>query len=57
MDSRARLRFTGSDSILTVECSDRGTMDETFRHLHRQRFGYSDAEAPIVVEAVGRVFG
>ncbi len=52
IDSRARLRFSGSDSILTVDCEDKGAMDTNFRRLHRQRFGYSDDKAPIVVEAL-----
>jgi 5-oxoprolinase (ATP-hydrolysing) len=52
LESRARLRFEGSDSMLTVEVGEVDTMDEAFRLLHRQRFGYSDAEAPIVLEAL-----
>lgn len=52
LERRARLRFAGSDSMLTVDIGDRAQMDETFRLLHRQRFGYSDAEAPIIVEAL-----
>ncbi|MEC7817335.1 MAG: hydantoinase B/oxoprolinase family protein [Pseudomonadota bacterium] len=52
IDSRARLRFSGSDSILTVDCEDKAAMDGNFRRLHRQRFGYSDDAAPIVVEAL-----
>ena len=52
IDSRARLRFAGSDSLLAVPCADPAAMDATFRKLHRQRFGYSDAEAAIIVEAL-----
>ncbi|MBX7458226.1 hydantoinase B/oxoprolinase family protein [Qipengyuania sp. 1NDH17] len=52
IESRARLRFKGSDSMLTVDVGEREAMDEAFRLLHRQRFGYSDAEAPIIVEAL-----
>ncbi len=48
----ARLRFEGSDSVLTVPCEEVAAMDANFRALHRQRFGYSDAEAAIVVEAL-----
>ena len=48
----ARLRFDGSDSMLTIECDDRMAMDQAFRELHRTRFGYSDAGAPIIVEAL-----
>ncbi len=50
--TRARLRFDGSDSVLTIECSDPEKMDAEFRQLHRQRFGYSDAAAPIIIEAL-----
>lgn len=49
---RARLRFEGSDSMLTVECADVGTMDESFRKAHLKQFGYSDAEAAIILEAL-----
>lgn len=48
----ARLRFAGSDSMLTVACEDIAAMDVNFRKLHRQRFGYSDSEADIIVEAL-----
>ncbi|MBX7483444.1 hydantoinase B/oxoprolinase family protein [Qipengyuania qiaonensis] len=52
LESRARLRFEGSDSMLTIACAPREEMDREFRTLHRRRYGYSDAEAPIVVEAL-----
>ncbi|HBK15466.1 MAG TPA: 5-oxoprolinase, partial [Erythrobacter sp.] len=52
LERRARLRFAGSDSVLTLDCEDRADMDAAFRTLHRQRFGYSDASAPIIVEAL-----
>ncbi|WP_324828450.1 hydantoinase B/oxoprolinase family protein [Qipengyuania zhejiangensis] len=52
LDRRARLRFEGSDSVIAVECGDAGAMDAAFRAQHRQRFGYSDAEARIIVEAL-----
>jgi 5-oxoprolinase (ATP-hydrolysing) len=52
LEARARLRFAGSDSLLTIPCDDAATMDEAFRTLHRQRFGYSDARAPIILEAL-----
>ncbi|WP_296717427.1 hydantoinase B/oxoprolinase family protein [Erythrobacter sp.] len=48
----ARLRFAGSDSVLTIPCDEPQAMDAAFRTLHRQRFGYSDASAPIIVEAL-----
>ena len=49
---RARLRFAGSDSMLTVACTDANAMDAAFRVQHRQRYGYSDASAAIIVEAL-----
>ena len=48
----ARLRFAGSDSLLSVPCDDPASMDAAFRTLHRRRFGYSDAEGAIIVEAL-----
>ncbi len=48
----ARLRFAGSDSLLAIPCDAPASMDAAFRTLHRQRFGYSDAAAPIIVEAL-----
>ena len=52
IDSRARLRFAGSDSQLAIACADPEAMDGAFRKLHRQRFGYSEAQAAIMVEAL-----
>ncbi|GAB5348343.1 hydantoinase B/oxoprolinase family protein [Alteriqipengyuania sp. 357] len=52
LTGKARLRFTGSDSMLTVTCTDADAMDAAFRVLHRQRYGYSDNEAAIIVEAL-----
>jgi 5-oxoprolinase (ATP-hydrolysing) len=52
IDARARLRFAGSDSLLAIPCDDPQAMDAAFRTLHRQRFGYSDAAAAIMVEAL-----
>ncbi len=49
VESRARLRFAGSDSVIAVTCSPEGEMDRTFRMLHRRQFGYSDDTAPIIV--------
>lgn len=51
-EASARLRFSGSDSVLSIACEDHAEMDEAFRLLHRRRFGYSDAEAAIIVEAL-----
>lgn len=52
IESRARLRFEGSDSMLTLACSEPMQMDAEFRALHRQRFGYSDEDARIIIEAL-----
>nr|WP_245806031.1 hydantoinase B/oxoprolinase family protein [Erythrobacter donghaensis] len=49
---RARLRFAGSDSLLAIPCDEAAAMDAAFRRLHRERFGYSDAEGTIIVEAL-----
>ena len=49
---QARLRFDGSDSTLPVSCTDLDAMDAAFRIEHRQRFGYSEDTAPIIVEAL-----
>ncbi|AWW74463.1 5-oxoprolinase [Erythrobacter sp. KY5] len=51
-EPQARLRFEGSDSMLTIACEDVSAMDAAFRKLHRQRFGYSDDAAQIIVEAL-----
>ncbi len=48
----ARLRFAGSDSALAIPCGAAAAMDAAFRQLHRQRFGYSDADGAIIVEAL-----
>lgn len=52
LERRARLRFAGSDSTLEIACDAPAAMAEAFRKLHRQRFGYSDAAAAIIVEAL-----
>jgi 5-oxoprolinase (ATP-hydrolysing) len=52
LEPRARLRFAGSDSLLAIPCDDPAAMDAAFRRLHRERFGYSDAEGTIIVEAL-----
>ncbi len=48
----ARLRFAGSDSLLAIPCGEPAAMDAAFRALHRQRFGYSEAEGAIIIEAL-----
>jgi 5-oxoprolinase (ATP-hydrolysing) len=52
LTARARLRFEGSDSMLTIACGESDEMARAFREGHRHRFGYSDADAPIIVEAL-----
>lgn len=52
IEARARLRFEGSDSLLAISIADPADMDAAFRALHRQRFGYSHADTPIVTEAL-----
>ncbi|UIP07859.1 hydantoinase B/oxoprolinase family protein [Erythrobacter sp. SDW2] len=49
---RARLRLAGSDSTLTLDLDDDTALAEQFRAEHRRRFGYSDAEGQIIVEAL-----
>ena len=48
----ARLRFAGSDSVLAIPCGEPQAMDAAFRAAHRQRFGYSEADGAIIVEAL-----
>ncbi|RPF71087.1 hydantoinase B/oxoprolinase family protein [Aurantiacibacter spongiae] len=45
-----RLRFAGSDT--TIDLPVGGDLDARFREAHRQRFGWSDADAEIVLEAI-----
>ncbi len=49
---RLRLRLPGSDSSLELELMDRVALVRRFHALHRQRFGYADEEAGIVVESL-----
>jgi 5-oxoprolinase (ATP-hydrolysing) len=49
---RLRLRLPGSDSSLELELRDRDELTRRFHALHRQRFGYADEDAGIVVEAL-----
>ncbi|MEO1220910.1 MAG: hydantoinase B/oxoprolinase family protein [Pseudomonadota bacterium] len=52
IERRARLRFEGSDSMLTVDCGGVDAMDAAFRAAHLSQFGYSDGGAVIIVEAL-----
>jgi 5-oxoprolinase (ATP-hydrolysing) len=49
---RARLRFAGSDTTLTLPVSDPGAMERGFRRDHALRFGYADEDAAIMIEAL-----
>ena len=48
----ARMRFEGSDSVLPIPVTTAAQMDTAFRALHRQRFGYSDDNAVILLDAL-----
>jgi len=52
VERRARLRFAGSDSKLTVPVGPAMEMAAEFRTLHRKFYGYSDDDAAIVVDAL-----
>ena len=52
LSRQMRLRFEGSDSMLAMDVGPKDEMDAAFRRLHRVRFGYSDANASIIVEAL-----
>ncbi|TNE44396.1 MAG: 5-oxoprolinase, partial [Sphingomonadales bacterium] len=49
---RVRLRYAGSDSTLTLDLVDDADLAARFATEHRLRFGYSDAEGQIIVEAL-----
>ena len=49
---RVRLRLAGSDSSIELDLEDRAKMSADFHRLHRQRFGYADETAEVVVEAI-----
>jgi len=48
---RLHLRYSGSDTALTVQFADIPTMIAEFEQLHRQRFGFITADKPLVIEA------
>jgi len=59
---RARLRAEGSDTTLEIAVGPADEMHAAFSALHRQRFGYVDEGASVivdalVVEAIGRSAG
>ncbi|NBC88319.1 MAG: 5-oxoprolinase, partial [Alphaproteobacteria bacterium] len=52
LERRARLRFAGSDSTLTVPLGEPAAMDTEFRALHAKLYGYSDDNAAIILDAL-----
>ncbi|QIQ87115.1 hydantoinase B/oxoprolinase family protein [Erythrobacter sp.] len=52
LERRARLRFAGSDSKLTVPLGEPHSMDAEFRALHAKLYGYSDESAAIILDAL-----
>lgn len=49
---RARLRLEGSDTTLELPLGATDTLCTDFHALHRQRFGYTDEDSPVIVEAL-----
>jgi len=49
---RARLRLEGSDTSLELPLEDADALTARIHALHRQRFGYTDDSAPVIVEAL-----
>ena len=49
---RARLRTSGSDTTIEIPISSSEQMHAEFAALHRQRFGYWDEAAEVIVEAL-----
>ena len=49
---RARLRMPGSDMTLEVDIEPVEAMRANFQALHRQRFGYVEEGAELVVDAL-----
>ncbi|WP_308517247.1 hydantoinase B/oxoprolinase family protein [Sphingomonas flavescens] len=49
---RARLRTSGSDTTIEVPIHRPAQMHAEFAALHRQRFGYWDAAAEVIVDAL-----
>lgn len=52
MEHRARLRLSGSDTALELAISNAEEMHRDFHALHRQRYGYTDEDEQIIVEAL-----
>ncbi len=52
LNRRARLRTTGSDTTLEIAVAPAEEMRAEFEQLHRQRFGYVDEAAELIVDAL-----
>ena len=52
LNQRARLRFAGSDTTLELALADPTDMRQRFEHLHRDRFGYVDEAADVIVDTL-----
>jgi 5-oxoprolinase (ATP-hydrolysing) len=50
--ARARLRFAGSDTALSLPLVEPAAIEQAFRNNHRLRFGYSDDHAEVILEAL-----
>lgn len=49
---RVALRYAGSDSAIEIGIGDAAPMRTAFETLHRQRFGYLDNAAEVIVETL-----
>ncbi len=52
LDRRARLRAAGSDTTLEIAVGPAAQMRAEFAELHRERFGYVDEGAEVIVDAL-----
>lgn len=49
---RAHLRYRGSDSALVLDCGTAAGLAADFIRAHKDRFGFADPEAPLVVATI-----
>ncbi len=49
---KAHLRYQGTDTALAVSAADAQTMRAQFEALHKQHFGFTMQDCPLMVEAV-----
>lgn len=49
---KAHLRYQGTDTALTVSAADAQTMRGQFEALHKQHFGFTMQERPLIIETV-----